>query len=237
MLKTGLPFGTDYTVYRNIPEYCHSEICAIVIDGTQNSDMREEGEERDTIRVQNSQLSWRELSSLTRVLPDVMKTLVLCYVQQKPYSVEERGEGREEGESGERRRESMTVIDYSSPLCLNRLKVRLISAMVRRLACRSDGECPTVGDIQMRFRTATAKKYRPRKSGTLRKKKRRDVTEIRMGKNVKGRRNWNTLLMNPLNQKPPPSPAIQQQLPPPSSSNETSTFFGWLTTFFGGDGE
>ena len=67
-----------------------------------------------------------------------------------------------------------------------------------------------------------------RKSGLLRKKKRRDTTVIKADKKSRPRKNWDTLLNdehgNGQEEKALDANAWQQE--------ETGTFFGWLTSFF-----
>ena len=57
-------FGVDFAVYRLLPTHCHSELCVSVLDHIHST----------------SELGSRHLATLTRVMPDVMKLLLLCYV-------------------------------------------------------------------------------------------------------------------------------------------------------------
>ena len=79
-----------------------------------------------------------------------------------------------------------------------------------------------------------------RKSGLLRKKKRRDTSVIRVDKKTKPRKNWGTLLKEPdsiergeekndkkKNGEKVDANAWQQE--------ESGTFFGWLTSLFTGN--
>lgn len=57
VVRLGMNFGMDYSIYRLSPTKCHSEICVQVIDA------RKSGEDIDPL------LSWRNISTLTRVMP------------------------------------------------------------------------------------------------------------------------------------------------------------------------
>ena len=74
VVRSGMHFGVDFAVYRLLPTQCHSEICSLVVDSINCS----YSDESDPNSFQ--QLSSRHLSTLTRVMPDVMKLLVVCYV-------------------------------------------------------------------------------------------------------------------------------------------------------------
>lgn len=37
IIKTGMNFGADYALYRGLPSECHSEMCIIVVDVTNNN--------------------------------------------------------------------------------------------------------------------------------------------------------------------------------------------------------
>jgi hypothetical protein len=50
VVKTGIHFGLDYSVYRTLPTMCHSEMCAMVVDATQPRTL----EEVEQGRVANS---------------------------------------------------------------------------------------------------------------------------------------------------------------------------------------
>lgn len=54
VVKGGINFGVDFSVYRTVPSWCHSEMCVIVVDCVQEKDLS---------------MSWRHVSSLTRVMP------------------------------------------------------------------------------------------------------------------------------------------------------------------------
>ncbi len=56
IVKTGANFGVNYTIYRSIPSLCHSEMCALVVSDSNSMD-------------DNLEISWGQLSSLTRTMP------------------------------------------------------------------------------------------------------------------------------------------------------------------------
>ncbi len=69
VVKSGIHYGVDYTVYRSHPSMCHSEMCVLVVDSlAQATD------------ESSASFSWKYLSTLTRIVPDVMKILLLCFV-------------------------------------------------------------------------------------------------------------------------------------------------------------
>lgn len=82
VVRAGMHYGVDYAVYCTLPTHCHSEMCAAVIDAT---DPQREND-----------LTFRHLSTLTRVMPDVMKLLLICYVLPTGRKEEKDQEGHEE---------------------------------------------------------------------------------------------------------------------------------------------
>jgi tRNA splicing endonuclease len=95
IIRSGINFGVDFCLYRDLPLRCHSEFCVLVVDSQQEpnsmdlSQKRHEAEDElffrqhrvDSTREDTSGLlGWRQVSSLTRVMPDVMKICLLCYV-------------------------------------------------------------------------------------------------------------------------------------------------------------
>ncbi|RYG64689.1 hypothetical protein EON64_13465, partial [archaeon] len=73
VVRSALQFGGSFALYRAPPSRRHSEHLVLVLRG-------------------GEALTWRELSALTRIAPDVMKTLLLCWVRQ-----EGEGEGAAQG--------------------------------------------------------------------------------------------------------------------------------------------
>ena len=83
VVKTGTNFGADFCVYRTLPSHCHSEYCVAIVDGvsSDNNNNHIKG-----FSVESDRMEWRHISSLTRVVPDVMKILIICYVLPKKWS-------------------------------------------------------------------------------------------------------------------------------------------------------
>jgi tRNA-intron lyase len=79
VVKTGVHYGIDFAVYRTTPNRCHSEICAMVVDATSPLNIHDD-------KPSTCQQGWRHISTLTRVMPDVMKLSVLCYVLPKEWA-------------------------------------------------------------------------------------------------------------------------------------------------------
>ena len=79
VVKTGVHYGIDFAVYRTTPNRCHSEICAMVVDATSSLNIHDD-------KPSKCQQGWRHVSTLTRVMPDVMKLSVLCYVLPKEWA-------------------------------------------------------------------------------------------------------------------------------------------------------
>ncbi len=56
VVRSGMNFGMDYSVYRLLPNKCHSEFCVQVVDARSNCNI-------------SQMLSWRHISTITRVMP------------------------------------------------------------------------------------------------------------------------------------------------------------------------
>eukprot|EP01041_Mallomonas_annulata_P000067 gene67-78_t len=92
IVKTGINFGMDFTVYRSLPSLCHSELCVLVLDATKplllsHAIDKTKAKERDNSNGNDndndgSRPEWREIGAITRVMPDVLKTFLQCYVMQ-----------------------------------------------------------------------------------------------------------------------------------------------------------
>ena len=59
-MKSGLNYGVDYTIYNTLPSKCHSEMCVTVVDAVTTT---------GTVANSTDNMSWRHLSTLTRVTP------------------------------------------------------------------------------------------------------------------------------------------------------------------------
>jgi hypothetical protein len=84
IIKTGIYFGVDYCLYRSLPSECHSEICILIIDATSdnipitnnntnnntNNDGNTNNSKTNETSISNpSQLDWKQIASMTRVMP------------------------------------------------------------------------------------------------------------------------------------------------------------------------
>jgi hypothetical protein len=124
VVRPGQNFGVDFTLYRDSPSLCHSELCVLVV---------EDGASLPT---------WRQIMTLTRIVPDVMKLLVLCYVMRCS-SVESSSND--------------LVVDgsMSSPWAhaLAQYSVRPVTTIIRRPGARSEPVSASARDIQLKFRS------------------------------------------------------------------------------------
>jgi hypothetical protein len=91
VVKSGINFGVDYCLYQRSPSECHSEICITVVDALHDEGVAlydggeaNKGVSNDSNRT--SEVSWRHITTLTRVVPDVMKLCIICYVLPLPSS-------------------------------------------------------------------------------------------------------------------------------------------------------
>ena len=92
VVKAGINFGVDYCLYQRSPSECHSEICITVVDALHDEGVASHDDGGEANRgVSNdsnrtSEVSWRHITTLTRVVPDVMKLCIICYVLPLPSS-------------------------------------------------------------------------------------------------------------------------------------------------------
>lgn len=63
VVKSGSNFGTNFTIYRSTPTWSHSEMCVLVFD-----------------YLEEKKIPWLQIASQTRICQDVMKHLVICFV-------------------------------------------------------------------------------------------------------------------------------------------------------------
>lgn len=190
VVKTGIHFGLDYSVYRTLPTHCHSELCVIVVDSLQKRSI----EDISDGRVEASgQIGWRHLSTLTRVMPDVMKLLGLCYVLPKSNTNMDSDSQSLESVFG---LENVPDIDLTDPKCIDQLEVRLVTSLVRRLVVNSsEGAYQSIGKIQRKYRSCSILKVARQAQTVKRKrKKRRDHTEVREKKKSKHKAHWKALM-------------------------------------------
>ena len=145
-------------------------------------------------RVEASgQVGWRHLSTLTRVMPDVMKLLGLCYVLPKTDTSIGSESLSLESVFG---LENVPEIDLSDPKCIDQLEVRLVTSLVRRLVVNSsEGAYQSIEDVQKKYRSCSILKVARQAQTVKRKrKKRRDHTEVREKKKSKHKAHWKALM-------------------------------------------
>lgn len=87
-MRTGINFGVDYCVYHALPSQCHSEMCVTVVDawgqGNPVHEAQVQGADSttspdaacsarsgkvNTAPARMDELSWRHVTTLTRVIP------------------------------------------------------------------------------------------------------------------------------------------------------------------------
>ena len=203
VVKTGIHYGLDYAVYRTLPSHCHSEFCVLLVDGTERVDVTEGPESV----AGKCQLGWRHVSTLTRVMPDVMKLLLVCYVQPIDFDPEQKlteNDGEltnadiladifRDDENAECRA-LPRKIDYSTPACLDELTVRPVTTLIRRLPTKGE-YYQTIGDKQTQYRSCSIlKKVRLEQTKKKKRRKRRDHQEVRLKAVSKHSRIWKQLL-------------------------------------------
>jgi tRNA-intron lyase len=198
-IRSGIHYGVDFSVYRDLPTKCHSEMCVVVvsdgsidmdIDITRNRDMGKgmnmdidinvavtsalgaehmpaattaaaTATSQDTHTRPNPcpspcpEVSWRSLTALTRVIPDVMKLLVICYVVR----------------DHELLSSLSTELTQYSPEYLRQWVVRPATAISRRTNNRSE-EFATIGNIQRKYQQQS-KLVVTRKNNQIQTKKKR----------------------------------------------------------------
>lgn len=177
VVKGGANYGLDFSVYRRPPQFCHSEICCYVVNAT-------EPFVDGKYNPQNGQVNWQQLTTLTRVMPDVMKTLLLCYVLPAECDLSQLALTPPATATAE-------TIDLSSLECLEKLRVQPITALVRRQPAGS--ELP-IGSIYNKHKKGSVLAT-PRLDKQKKKKKvRRDLSEIRdkVG-TVHNKQHWQSL--------------------------------------------
>ena len=224
VVKTAVHFGFDYAVYRTIPMMSHSEICALVVDATKPLDITSSYKETE---ASSCQQGWRHISTLTRVMPDVMKLMTICYVlpvgdvddstatlfaskvESSSTSASDPSKDVAIGKSekvlnlpplnmdklysGLTGRDSCESIDYTTPKCLDDLVVRPVTTLVRRLIAKSDNY-QSIQGVQAKYRSMSIlKKARQERVSKKKRRKRRDVVEIRSKVTSKHNRMWQSL--------------------------------------------
>jgi len=207
IVKTGIHYGLDYAVYRTLPSMCHSEICAMVVDATVPFDVSGLSDGQHGL-PSKCQQGWRHISTLTRVMPDVMKLMTICYVLQNTTTNTLDASDAPKCTNADVLGEifsgcpgstdfAVETLDFSSPSVLDLLQVRPVTTLVRRLACRGD-VYQTIRDVQTKYRSCSILKA-PRQQQISKKKrrKRRDHTEVRLKAASKHNKLWKELMSTP----------------------------------------
>jgi len=202
IVKTGIHYGLDYSIYRTLPVYCHSEFCVLVADATQNSLICKSNQSDDS----NGILQWNHVSSLTRLTPDVMKIFLICYVlpsENLPINIVTSA-GDDSGSIDSLNLKLTFQNDHGSLSkshgtnfkdFLKNHQVRCVASMVRRLIAHSDENFTSIVDLQNKYRSCSILK-RPRQKQTSKKssKKRHDEKDFSREKKSRHELMWNSLL-------------------------------------------
>ena len=92
VVRSGVKFSVDYLLYNRGPAFSHAEFAIIILPSYSNPYWAEIDERRKAV-AKKTQKSWWWLHGMNRVQAQVMKTLVLCYVEvPPPLSEEEKGD-------------------------------------------------------------------------------------------------------------------------------------------------
>lgn len=219
-LRSGINFGMDYCLYRDHPSRCHAEFCVQVVDariaqaagaGPTELFYRTAAE---SSTATSSNMSWRHASSLTRVMPDVMKICLICFVlpagwQSAPAAL------AAPGTSPYAHLFASAGTQDDSLAAMQSWEVRAVSMLVRRLQVNNE-RYPTIGDIARRYQHGSKLRHARRSkavsllpgqpigvvvTGKRKKapKKRRDQAEVR----CKGQSRTNTIWTMLLNDNGP----------------------------------
>merc|ERR1712196_753458 len=104
VVKAGLNFGVDFTIYRTLPSHCHSELCVYIVNALdplkihQSTELRDTGSNESKEMGEGGRLNWRHVSTLTRVMPDVMKILLFAYVVPSSLDFKNKGDNENSNE-------------------------------------------------------------------------------------------------------------------------------------------
>jgi len=90
VVRSGVKFSVDYLLYNRGPAFSHAEFAVIILPSYIHSYWSETDERRKDVERKTAK-SWWWLHGVNRVQAQVMKTLVLCYVEvPPPHSAEEK---------------------------------------------------------------------------------------------------------------------------------------------------
>ena len=83
IVRSGVKFSVDYLLYNRGPAFAHAEFSVILVPSYSHRYWREDGDRAKYAHDQTNK-SWWWLHAINRVQAQVMKTLVLCYVEIPP---------------------------------------------------------------------------------------------------------------------------------------------------------
>ncbi|KAJ5562495.1 tRNA-splicing endonuclease [Penicillium sp. DV-2018c] len=83
VIRSGVKFGTDYLLYNRGPVFSHAEFAVVVIPSYSHP-YWSDTEERKKYTAAKQARSWWWLHCVNRVQAQVLKSLVLCYVEVPP---------------------------------------------------------------------------------------------------------------------------------------------------------
>ncbi|KAJ5796906.1 uncharacterized protein N7518_005446 [Penicillium psychrosexuale] len=83
VIRSGVKFGTDYLLYNRGPVFSHAEFAVIVIP-SYNHPYWSETEELKNYTAEKQARSWWWMHCVSRVQAQVLKSLVVCYVEVPP---------------------------------------------------------------------------------------------------------------------------------------------------------
>lgn len=91
VVRSGIKFSVDFLLYNRGPAFSHADFALIILPSYSHAYWAETDERRKTVAEKTGK-TWWWLHGMNRVQAQVVKTLVLCYVDvPPPLSEEERG--------------------------------------------------------------------------------------------------------------------------------------------------
>ena len=83
VVRSGVKFSVDYLLYNRGPAFSHAEFAVVLLPSYSHEYWSETEEKREIVAKKTSK-NWWWLHGINRVQAQVMKTLVLCYVDVPP---------------------------------------------------------------------------------------------------------------------------------------------------------
>ena len=83
VVRSGVKFSVDYLLYNRGPAFAHAEFSVVLVPSYSHRYWREDDDRAKYVRDKTNK-SWWWLHAINRVQAQVMKTLVLCYVEIPP---------------------------------------------------------------------------------------------------------------------------------------------------------